>query len=73
MTTINHVSTLWDQERRQYRLIFWVTFMILLIITPFARLLPNHWRPWPAASGRHLSLVAEARAVTQRVLAFAFL
>ena len=73
MTVYNHASTLLAQERRQYRFIFGVAFMVFLIITPFARLLPSRWRPWPAVSDERLSFIAEARAVTQRVLPFAFL
>lgn len=73
MTALNHASTLWAKEHRQYRLIYGVAFVVFLIITPFARLLPSRWRPWPAISGGGLSFIAEARAVTQRVLPFAFL
>ena len=73
MTAINDVSALWAQERRQYRLIFGVAFLVFLIITPLARLLPSRWRPWPPVGDGRLSLVAEARAVTHRILPFAFL
>ena len=73
MTTYDHASTRWGEERRQYRLIYGVAFVIFLIMTPFARLLPSRWRPWPAVSDEPLSFIAEARAVTQRVLPFAFL
>ena len=83
MTTMNHVSQLhvshlhvsqiWEQERRQYRLIYRVAFLVILGITPLARLLPARWRPWPRVVEGPASLVAEARAVTQRILPFAFL
>lgn len=73
MTTMNHVSQVWEQERRQYRLIYRVAFLVILGITPLARLLPARWRPWPRVVEGRASLVAEARAVTQRILPFAFL
>jgi hypothetical protein len=73
MATLNHVSELLAQERRQYRLIFGLAFLIILLITPLARLLPTRWRPWPPVGKGQQSLVAEARGVTQRILPFAFL
>ena len=73
MTTLNHASALWARERRQYRLIFGLTFLVFLIITPLARVLPSRWRPWPPVGDGRRSLIAEARAVTQRILPFAFL
>lgn len=73
MTTLNHVSELWARERRQYRVIFGVAFLVILIITPLARLLPARWRPWPPVGTGHQSFFAEARVVTQRILPFAFL
>jgi hypothetical protein len=73
MTALNHAPVLWAQERRQYRLLFFVIFVVFLIITPLARLLPSRWRPWPPVGGARLALIAEARAMTHRILPFAFL
>ena len=73
MTMYNHASTPWAKERRQFRFIYGVFFVLFLIIAPFARLLPSRWRPWSVVNDGRLSLIAEARAVTQRVLPFAFL
>jgi hypothetical protein len=73
MTVLNHTSDLWAQERRQYRLIFGVAFVVLVTITLFARLLPSRLRPWPPVADPRMSIIAEARAVTHRVLPFAFL
>jgi hypothetical protein len=73
MTTLTQTSALWAQERRQYRLIFALSFAVIVAIAFLARLLPLRLRPWPPVGDAHLSLIAEARAVTQRVLPFAFL
>jgi hypothetical protein len=71
MTTLNPVSG--ADERRQYRLIFGFAFLVFLTITLLARLLPRRLRPWSPEGGRRMSLVAEARAITDTVLPFAFL
>ena len=73
MTALNHPSDLIAAERRQYRLIFGVAFIVFLTITLLARLLPRRMRPWSHAGDRHLSLIDEARAVTNTVVPFAFL
>jgi hypothetical protein len=73
MTILSHTSELWAQEHRQYRVLFGLTFIVVWAIALAARLLPVQMRPWPPVSGRRLSIFAEARAVTQRVLPFAFL
>ena len=73
MTTFTHTSALWAREQRQYRLIFGGAFLVILIITPLARLLPLRLRPWPPVGDTGMSFIAEARAVTHRVLPFAFL
>ncbi len=73
MTALNHPSDLIPAERRQYRLIFGVVFIVFLTITVLARMLPRRLRPWSPVGERHLSLIAEARAVTNTVVPFAFL
>ena len=71
MTTMTPVSG--ADERRQYRLIFGIAFLVFLTITLVARLLPRRLRPWSPEGGRRMSFIAEARAVTNTVLPFAFL
>ena len=73
MTVLNHPSDLVAAERRQYRLIFGVVFILFLTITLLARLLPRRLRPWSAPEDRHLSFIAEAQVMTDRVVPFAFL
>lgn len=73
MNDPNELSRLWARERRQYRLIFGVAFVIFWVTSLFARLLPSRMRPWPPVTDVHRSCFAEARAVTHRVLPFAFL
>lgn len=73
MTVLNHPSDLVAAERRQYRLIFGVAFTLFLTITLVARLLPRRLRPWSPTGDRHLSFIAEAEALTNRVVPFAFL
>ena len=73
MTALYQSTALLAQERRQYRLIFGVAFVVFLVIALIARILPGRLRPWAPARNRHLSFVAEARAVTNTVIPFAFL
>ncbi len=73
MTPVQRSSALLARERRQFRLIFGVAFVVFLTITLIARILPRRLRPWAPAGDRRLSFVAEARAVTNTVIPFAFL
>jgi hypothetical protein len=73
MTTLYHSAEIHAADRRQFRLIFVVAFALFLAITLLGRLLPRRLRPWTPAGDRRLSLVAEARALTDTVLPFAFL
>lgn len=73
MTVLNQSAQFVAAERRQFRLIFGVAFVVFLVITAMARLLPRRLRPWSPAGGRRLSFVAEARALTNTVVPFAFL
>ena len=73
MTAFHPSTALLAQERRQFRLIFGVAFMVFLVIALMARILPRRLRPWAPVGNRRLSFVAEARAVTNTVIPFAFL
>lgn len=73
MTACHQSSALLARERRQFRLIFGFAFVVFLTIALIARLLPRRLRPWAPQGGRRLSFVAEARAVTNTVIPFAFL
>ena len=73
MTALNQTSQFVAAERRQFRLISGVAFVVFLTITAFARLLPRRLRPWSPSGDRHLSFIAEARALTNTVVPFAFL
>jgi hypothetical protein len=73
MTAVQRSNALPARERRQFRLIFGVAFVVFLAITLVARILPRRLRPWAPAGDRRLSFVAEARAVTNTVIPFAFL
>jgi hypothetical protein len=73
MTVPNQTAQLLAAERRQFRLIFGVAFVVFLTITALARLLPRRLRPWSPTGERRLSFVAEARALTNTVVPFAFL
>jgi hypothetical protein len=72
MTAIQS-SVLLAQERKQFRLIFGVAFVVFLALSLVARALPRRWRPWVPAGDRRLSLIGEARALTNTVIPFAFL
>jgi hypothetical protein len=73
MTILNQTAQFEAAERRQFRLIFGVAFVVFLTITALARLLPRRLRPWSPAGNRRLSFIAEARALTNTVVPFAFL
>lgn len=73
MTAYRQSTALPVRERQQFRFIYGVAFVVFLTITLIARLLPRRLRPWVPVSGRRLSFVAEARAVTNTVIPFAFL
>ena len=74
MTALNRVndpmSHFAERETRQFRLIFGLSVVVFLIVGAVARLLPRSLRPWPA--GRR-SLFAEAKAVANRFIPFAFM
>jgi hypothetical protein len=73
MTVLVQPSDPIAAERRQYRLIWGIVFLVVLAITLAARLLPRRLRPWSPHGGSRMSSIAEARAVTNTVLPFAFL
>ena len=73
MIAVQRSNALLARERRQFRMIFGVAFVVFLTITLIARILPRRLRPWVPAGDRRLSFVAEARAVTNTVIPFAFL
>lgn len=73
MTAFQHSTALMAQERRQFRLIFGVAFVVFMVTALIARLLPRRLRPWTPVGNRPLSFVAEARALTNTVIPFAFL
>ena len=73
MTALYQSTAIMAQERRQFRLVYAVAFVGFLGMALMARLLPRRLRPWAPAGNRRLSFVAEARAVTNTVIPFAFL
>jgi hypothetical protein len=73
MTALHHSTALLAQERRQFRLIFGLAFVVFLVIALIARILPRRLRPWAPVGNRRLSFVAEAHAVTSTFIPFAFL
>jgi hypothetical protein len=73
MTALHQSTDLVAKERRQFRLIFGVVFMVFLATSLIARILPRRLRPWAQAGERRQSFVAEARAIANTVVPFAFL
>ena len=73
MSVLTHESYPVAAERRQYRLIFGVVFLVFLVFTLATRLLPRRMRPWSQEVGRGRSSIAEARGLANTVLPFAFL
>ena len=73
MIALHQSTAILAQERRQFRMVYSVAFIVFLGMALIARLLPGRLRPWAPSGNRHLSCVAEARAVTDTVIPFAFL
>jgi len=66
--------TLKRQEAREFRLLYWVCFMIFLAIAVVARLLPGRRGANDSGlNGVRRSVFAEARASASTLLPFAFM
>lgn len=62
------------RESIQFTLLYGIGFAAFLVIAVFGRVLPKAWRPWPGgAEGGYLSIVAEAKAMAQTFMPFAFM
>ena len=59
-------------EQRQYRVLFVITFSILLPIAAVARIFSWKWRPWPPGSNGYASVISEARSMARTVAGHAF-
>ncbi|MEM6665505.1 MAG: hypothetical protein AAF638_03795 [Pseudomonadota bacterium] len=60
-------------DRREFRLVYALSFIFFLVIAVFARLLPRSRRPYPLGSGDYRSIVGEARAITNMTIPYAFM
>ena len=61
------------QERREYRVLYAVTFLIVLIVALVARMLPRAWDPLSSDTDERRSVFAEARAAASTTVGFAFM
>lgn len=61
-------------ERRQFRWMVAVGFLLLLLPATVARLSGWRWRPWPPAGREgYGSIIGEAKAAAETYIVFAFL
>ena len=65
--------SLFRAERREYRLISWISFPVFLAMSVLSRLLPASMRPIPLERGRFFQIVADARETAHSVLPHAFM
>lgn len=60
-------------ETIDFRLIFTAIFLVFLVVTTVARLLPRQWRLDRGAAGPRRSIIGEARAAANTFAPFAFM
>jgi len=65
--------TLRRQEAREFRLLYWVCFVIFLVVAAFARVLPGRRASDTRLAGVRRSVFAEARASASTLIPFAFM
>ncbi|WP_116681855.1 hypothetical protein [Fulvimarina endophytica] len=69
-----HASpSLFSSERREYRLMFALSFPLFLAVALLSRVLPASVRPLPFEPGRYLSVLSDARRAAHSVLPHAFM
>jgi hypothetical protein len=77
MTAFNQVDNtledLAEGDVKQFRHMFLVTVLLFLPVILVMRLLPRSIRPWDPDSGEKKSIFAEAKAVANAFLPFAFM
>ncbi len=59
------------QKASEFRLIFFVSFVIFLMVAIVERFLPSQWRPLGADG--HKSIIGEARSAARTFVPFAFM
>lgn len=62
-----------ESEARQFKRIFVVSVVVFMVVGAVARLLPTSLRPFRSAPGERRSLFAEAKAMANRFIPFAFM
>jgi hypothetical protein len=71
--THDHLAELIDSDRKNYRRLFYVTFMFFVLIAAVGRLLPKSWRPAaPDGHGRE-TVFEEAQRTANTILPFLFI
>ncbi|MEJ2575590.1 MAG: hypothetical protein P8106_02605 [Gammaproteobacteria bacterium] len=70
--TQHTVADIAREDRKEFRRLFGVAFVLFFLIAAVSRLLPRAWRPLAAASGRRESIYAEAVRAAYTAIPFAF-
>ncbi|MER0238634.1 hypothetical protein [Fulvimarina sp. MAC8] len=68
-----HAPSLFSSERREYRLIYALSFPLFVAVALLSRLLPASLRPLPFERGRFFAVLSDARQAAHSVLPFAFM
>lgn len=70
--TETHLSQPIDSDRRNYRRLFHLTFLLFLLVAAVGRLLPRSWRPFGSV-GEGETVFEEAQRAANTVLPFVFI
>lgn len=73
LVSTRHAPSLFSSERREYRLIYALSFPLFLAVAFLSRLLPVSVRPLPFERGRFFSVMSDARRAAHSVLPYAFM
>ena len=67
-----HLTAAVDSDRRQFRLLFRMTFLLFVLSALLGRVLPRSWRANASHHGAKESVVEEARRKANTILPFLF-
>lgn len=62
-----------NQEKRQFRWMVLLGFLLLLVPATIARLSGWRWQPWPPGREGYRSIIGEAKEAAETYITFAFL
>ncbi|TPW29598.1 hypothetical protein [Pararhizobium mangrovi] len=66
-------SSAFAEERREYRLLYAISFPLFAATAALSRILPEHLRPMAIENGHFWTVLADARNAAHSVLPYAFM